>query len=160
VVNDHRARNRANKPPSQQRLLDAAKKQLGVSNGEGIIGEHNEGDDEEDEDDDDDDEDTSRTRAVRHSKSDGTAKPTTARYYPGSWGMAINEAKTDFRRFTMLHNLFPLRDSHLADAAMILSKVITGMKSKDTMFDQSKFLYLLSVILTFSPLLYRLHPEP
>jgi hypothetical protein len=159
VVNDHRVRNRANKPPSGQRLLDAVKQQHGVSNGEGSIGERNEGDDEE-EDDDDDDETTSQTRAVRHSKSDGTAKPTTARYYPGSWGMAINEAKTHFRRFTMLHNLFPLRDSHLADAAMILSKVITDMKSEDTMFDQSKFLYLLSVILTFSPLFYRLHPEP
>jgi len=56
------------------------------------------------------------------------------KYYSSSgvWATAITKAKEVFRRFTMLSNLFPLRDSHLQDAAGILSKVIADLKEEDT----------------------------
>jgi hypothetical protein len=129
VLQDHRARNRANKPPDQEQLLAAANRQL-----QGVSNENEEDDDEEDDDEEEHEEETAdgSIRAQRHSKSNGEAKPTTARYYPGAWRVAIIKAKTLFRRFVVLHNLFPLRDLHLQDAATILSKTIADLKSKAT----------------------------
>ena len=69
------------------------------------------------------------------------AKPTTAKFYSGAWKAAINEAKMAFRRFTILHNLFPTRDSHLQDAAAILSKVISDMKRKGTRFTTGEYFF-------------------
>lgn len=74
-------------------------------------------------------------------KSDGN--PKVLKYYSsaGAWVTAISKAKEVFRRFTMLYNLFPLRDSHLQDAARVLSKVVADLKEEDPtlIFDPSKF---------------------
>lgn len=131
VLQQHRVRNKANKPPKEQQLLDAARRQLEDT------GADSDNDDEDKDKDKDGDDNESTT------KSDGN--PKTLKYYSSSgvWVTAITKAKEVFRRFTMLHNLFPLRDSHLQDAAMILSKVIADLKEEDTtlIFDPSKFFY-------------------
>ena len=44
-----------------------------------------------------------------------------------------------FRRYTMLEHLFPLIDTHLEDAELILSKTVTDMKKK-VAFDSGEFL--------------------
>jgi hypothetical protein len=144
VLDHHRARNRPNKPPSQERLLDAARRQLGISDDEGggedkaDDGEEDKAGDGEEEEAEEDEDDGGRKRAVRHSKSDGTVKATTAKYYTGSWKAAILRAKSAFRRYTVLQYLFPLRDSHLEEAALILSQTVTTMEGK-VAFDPSEF---------------------
>ena len=157
VLNDHRMRNRANKPPSQQHLLNAAKHQLqqypdtdneGEHGGKGGEDEEEHGgevrEDEEDSNGADsrseEDEERLTKRATRNSKSDGTISPKTAGYYPDSWRAAIDRAKEHFRCFTFLQNLFPSRDLNLADAEEVLSKVIADTKAKKKLFDHSKFL--------------------
>jgi len=137
VLQQHRARNRANKPPNEQRLLDAARQQL---NGTGT-----DSDKEDDDNGDDDSESLS-------SKTNSDGNPKALKYYSssGAWVTAITKAKEVFRRFTMLYNPFPLRDSHLQDAARILSKVIADLKEEDTtlIFDRRKFFhYILFIIL-------------
>ena len=150
VVADHQVRNRPNKPPNQQRLFKAAQQQLflfdtdldgdeGEEPGDKPARVDQDENNNENEDDDGDEEGPTRTRAVRHSKSTGIIKPTTANYYSHSWKAALVQAKYEFRRYIILHNLFPLRDLHLSDAASLLSQVITGMKAKEpTFFDSSK----------------------
>jgi len=131
VLQEHRARNRANKPPNDQRLLDAAKKQL---TGPDDDDEGDEGDDANDDNVDDDSESP---------KTNSNGNPKTLKYYSSSgvWVTAITKAKEVFRRFTMLSNLFPLRDSHLQDAAGVLSKVMADLKDEDPtlIFDRRKF---------------------
>ncbi|KAF8804083.1 hypothetical protein BYT27DRAFT_7259532 [Phlegmacium glaucopus] len=110
VLNDHRARNRPNKPPNEQQLLNAAKHQLQGPNNSSthmsdVEAEGDTGDEEE-----------------------GTG------YYPDCWREAIDRAKEKFRCFTMLYNLFPGHDDHLRDAAMILSKIVAEEKSEGKMF--------------------------
>jgi hypothetical protein len=128
VLEGHRARNRPNKPPNPDLLLAAAQRQLDHPDGEGGPVSENEGSEDEDE----------SSRAPRHSKSHGIAKPTSVKYYPGAWSAAIIDAKNAFRRYTILHNLFPVRDSHLPDAAMILSKVIAALENEGIVFDSSE----------------------
>jgi hypothetical protein len=126
VLNTHHARNKPNNPPSAERLLDAGRHQLDINN------EGDEGRKSDDEDDEDEDEDNSTgKRAIRHSKSDGTVRPTTARYYDGTaWKTAIIQAKVAFRRYVMLQYLFPVTDPHLEEAELILSKTVTDLKQK------------------------------
>jgi len=144
LLQQHRARNRANKPPNEQRLLDAARQQLN--------GTCADSDKEEDDDNNDDDDNESPSPQTN---LDGNRDPKALKYYSSSgvWVTAITKAKGVFRRFTMLYNLFPLRDSHLQDAATILSKVIEDLKEEDTtlVFDRRKFFYYnLFIILNLS----------
>jgi hypothetical protein len=44
--------------------------------------------------------------------------------------LAIVQAKSAFRRYTALEFLFPLRDSHLEEAELILSKAVVDLKKK------------------------------
>jgi hypothetical protein len=126
VLDTHHARNKPNNPPSAERLLDAGRHQLDINN-EG--GEGRKSDDEEDEDEDEDN--STGKRAIRHSKSDGSVRPTTARYYDGTaWKTAIIQAKVAFRRYVMLQYLFPITDPHLEEAELILSKTVTDLKQK------------------------------
>jgi hypothetical protein len=128
VLDDHRARNRPNKPPSQQQLLNAAKRQLqGTDNADVSDVDNNE-----------DEEGTRRTHTRRHKPAE--TDPKTAGHYPECWREAIDRAKEQFRRFVMLYNLFPSRDTHLQDAARILSKVIADERSEEKLFNPSKSL--------------------
>jgi hypothetical protein len=127
VLDTHRVRNKPNNPPSAEQLLDAGRHQLDINN-EG--GEDHKSDDEEEDEDEDEDNPTSK-RAIRHSKSDRSVKPTTAKYYDGTaWKMAIIQAKVAFRRYVMLQYLFPVTDPHLEEAELILSKMVTDLKQK------------------------------
>ena len=133
MLDNHRARNKPNKPPSAERLLDAGRHQLGISRGEEGEGEDGEGEEGEGEEgkSDDDESSESRGRAIRHSKSDGTVKATTAKYYDGTaWKTAIIQGKLAFRRYIILQYLFPLTDSHLEEAELILSKIIADLQPK------------------------------
>jgi hypothetical protein len=137
VLVDHRARNKPNNPPSAEQLLRIAKDQLGVDEEEDKEDKLDEaGSDNEAEDEGEDV--PTRKRATRNSKSDGTVKPTTVKYYNGTaWKPALIRAKLAFRRYTMLECLFPLTDTHLEDAELILSKTVTDMKNKVT-FDSGE----------------------
>jgi hypothetical protein len=126
VLDTHRARNKPNNPPSAERLLEAGRHQLDINN-EGGEGCKSDGEEDEDEDEDD----PTGKRAIRHSKSDGSVRPTTARYYDGTaWKTAIIQAKVAFRRYVMLQYLFPVTDPHLEEAELILSKTVTDLKQK------------------------------
>ena len=126
-----------------ERLLSAAKDQVGVDdaedkedelNGGGSNNEPEEGEESEGED------IPTRKRATHHSKSGGIVKPSTVKYYNGTtWKPALIHSKVAFRRYTMLEHLFPLIDTHLEDAELILSKTVTDMKKK-VAFDSGEFL--------------------
>jgi hypothetical protein len=133
VLDHHRAWNKPNNSPSPERLLGAANAQRGIDNeddepnenGTGIEIERNSEAEESEEDEDD----TFPTRrcATCNSKSDGTIKSTTVKYYNGTaWKPALIHTKLAFRRYTMLKYFFPLTDTHLQDAELILSKTVTG----------------------------------
>jgi hypothetical protein len=167
VLNDHRARNRPNKSPNQQQLLNAAKHQLqrtrntdlsDADNEDEEAGarrththrhkpaedaarrqlQHTDNTDLSDADNEDEEAGTHRTHARRHKPAE--ANPKTAGHYPECWREAIDRAKEQFRRFIMLYNLFPGRDAHLQDAARILSKVIADERSEGKPFNPSKHL--------------------
>jgi len=129
ILDDHRRQNRPNKTPSQQQLLNAAKRQLQGTNNAG---------DSDVEDSQSEEEGSLRTRARRHKPAE--ANPKTAGHYSECWREAIDRAKEQFRRFVMLYNLFPSRDAHLQDAARILSKVIADERSEGKPFNPSKSL--------------------
>ena len=127
ILDDHRAQNRPNKPPSQQQLLNAAKRQLqGASNTDVSDVDNNE----------DEEEGTCQVHAHQHKPAE--VDPKTAGHYPKCWREAIDHAKELFRHFIMLYNLFPNRDTHLQDAARILSKVIANERSDGKPFNPSK----------------------
>lgn len=132
VLEQHRVRNRANKPPREQQLIDAAQRHL-----QGTGTRSDTEDDNGNEIDNDNDEDDGES--VRK-KLEGN--PKVLKYYSGggAWVTAINKAKEAFRRFTIVYNLFPLRDSHLQDATRILSEAIADLKEEDPnlVFDRSK----------------------
>lgn len=129
---DHRTRNRANKPPSEQQLLDAARYQLWDA-ARADTDPKCDGPQEDAEDEEESVESyETRTRARRHKPKD--PDPKTAAYYPSCWRESIDRAKEKFRRFTMLYNLFPGRDNHLQDAARILSKIVAEEKSDGKRF--------------------------
>lgn len=128
MLDQHRARNNPNKPPSAEQLSAAKHHQLGVDDELDKSGSDNDADNSEESEGEDV---PTRKRAARNSKSDGTVKPTTIKYYNGTaWKPALIRAKQAFRRYTMLENLFPLTDTHFADAELILSKTVTHMKKK------------------------------
>ncbi len=149
ILDDHRKRNRANKPPNEQLLLNAAKRQLG-----GTHNTHSDVDDDVDdvsnvdgtgdtagEKEDDENENACRRRARR--KKPDEPDPKTAGYYPNCWREAIDRAKELFRRYTILYHLFPGRDEHLRNAAWLLSKVVADERSEGKLFDEGKFFTLM-----------------
>ena len=124
-------------------LLSTAKDQVGIDDAEDKEDELNGGrsNNEAEEGEESEGKDVpTRKRATRNSKSDGTVKPTTVKYYNGTaWKPALIRAKLAFRCYTILEHLFPLTDTHLEDAELILSKTVTDMKKRVT-FDSSEFL--------------------
>jgi hypothetical protein len=141
VLGDHHAWNKPNNPPSAKQLLIIAKDQVGIDDTDKEDeldggGSNNEAEGEESETENV----PTRKRAVRNSKSDGTIKPMTVKYYNGTaWKPALIRAKLAFRCYTMPEHLFPLTDTHLEDAEFILSKTVTDVKKK-VAFDSGEFL--------------------
>ena len=133
ILHDHRAKNRPNNAPDQQKLFNAARRQLRGTGNADVSDFDSNPDNNEDEE-----EGTQRMRARRHKQDE--AGPRTAGHYPECWREAIDRAKEQFRRFIMLYNLFPSRDAHLQDATRILSKVIADERSNEKVFDPGKSL--------------------
>lgn len=135
ILDDHHAKNRPNNPPSQQLLINAARRQLrstpdadADTNASNVGGGTDDNEDEEG--------GPSPKRSGRHKPEEANSK--TAGHYPACWREAIDRSKEQFRRFVMLYNLFPNRDTHLQDAARILSKVIADERSEGKPFNPSR----------------------
>jgi hypothetical protein len=133
VLAEHRKKNRANRPPKEQQLLDAAHQQLTVA---ALDTMSNDGEDGYDEDSDSDE----SQRARRHSKSKREVTPKCLAFYEGSWREALKMAKLRFRRYVMLYNGFPILADHLPEAAQIIARVVEDMKQGEdhVIFDKGK----------------------
>ena len=79
----------------------------------------------------DDDESGQSQHAPRHSKSRGEISPQSLKYYEGSWQEALRMAKQRFRCYTILYNVFPVRDIHLPEATQIIARVVEDMKDPE-----------------------------
>lgn len=108
MVEDHRARNRAMRPPN-------------------ILADDAAVPDVEDQFENEDDSEPSTQRALRHSKTprDAERKATTLRYYPPGWQAMLEMAKNSMRKHVALVNAFPQRDRDLKDATLILNNTMT-----------------------------------
>jgi hypothetical protein len=130
VLDDHRMRNRANKPPNEEQLIEAAQLQLQGAHAHNA--EIFENGDDGDDGDDEDDEEPLRSRRHKPTQPD----PRTAAYYSKCWKEAIHRAKEQFRRFVTVYNLFPSRDEDLQDATRLLAKIVADERSKGKVFSQ------------------------
>ncbi|KAF9531036.1 hypothetical protein CPB83DRAFT_892301 [Crepidotus variabilis] len=126
VLTEHRKRNHANRPPSEESLHRAARRQLGH------LSEDNQTDEEEA---DDEMEEGFPKRAVRGSKSNGVVSATTLQFYTGTWADAINEAKKRYGYNILTRELFPLRRTDLHIAWQCLAAVIEEFKDEGRIFD-------------------------
>ena len=136
VLVEHQRRNRVVCLPTEERLRAVAQQQLYGGNNLDVDGHSPEPNTPEDDSEDEDEESGSSGRARRHTKSDGSALPTTLRFYHDNWKVAIEEAKRRFRGYILLQNAFPTRDEHLHEAAHILTEVIEEMKNEEAIFDE------------------------
>ena len=130
VLVEHQRRNRVVGLPTEERLRAAAQQQLYGGNNLDVDGHTPEPEDGSE------DEEPASGRAQRHSKSNGSAIPTTLRFYRDNWKVAMEEAKRRFRGYVLLQNAFPTRDEHLHEAAHILTEVIEEMKNEEKIFDE------------------------
>lgn len=137
ILSNHRARNRANRPPDEDRLRVAAAAQIQATSPAS--------DDETSSEVDSESGSESgvhsqmRHRAKRNSKTTGEAKPTTLRYYDGTWRAALETSKLSFLRFILLRNAFPTREEHLDDAHEVLAETVSLFQSRNRIFDPSNF---------------------
>jgi len=64
------------------------------------------------------------------------------KYYNGTaWKLALIHVKLAFHCYTMLKYFFPLTDTHIEDAELILSKMVTDTYEEKITFDSSEFLF-------------------
>ncbi len=101
VLEEHRTRNHAIRPPNLDTLVNA------VLEGQ-----------QENEESDEEEEESSTQRARRHSKTPMGAEPkvTMMKYYPQGWKNMLEMAKNNMRRHVALVNAFPRRDRDLKEA--------------------------------------------
>ncbi|KAF9528317.1 hypothetical protein CPB83DRAFT_932321 [Crepidotus variabilis] len=150
VVSEHRQRNRANQPPSEERLLAAARKQL----------QSHEGSESEDETDimtvapgggppednrdcrrtppadEDENPNPGRFRRARNSLNTGnTSSPNNLAYYPEMWKAAMQDAKLVFDKIILLETGFPTKEADLALASQCLSSVIAEFRDQGRVFE-------------------------
>ena len=130
---EHQRRNRVVCLPTEERLRAAAQWQLHGGNNSDIDGHGPEPSTPED---GSEDEEPGSGRARHHTKSDGSALPTTLRFYCDNWKVAIEVGKRRFRGYVLLQNAFPSRDEHLHEATHILTEVIEEMKNEEAIFDE------------------------
>ena len=109
MLEDHRARNHAMRPPDLDNLANDA-----ASKGQQEIEEEEE------------EEESPTLRARRHSKMsmEAEAKATTMRYYPTGWQAVLEIAKNNMRKHVALVNAFPRRDRDLHEATLILNNTV------------------------------------
>ena len=131
VLARHHQKNPSNRPPQLNRLSNAAMYQMNNRKRNNTAQEN---------DVDAETEESSgeqvRTRAPRHSKSIGEAKPDTLAYYKGtSWSSILIRAKAKYARHIALYHGFPDRDEHLAEATKILTGTIEEYKNEGNIID-------------------------
>ena len=82
-----------------------------------------------------------KTRAARHSKSTGEARPDTLKYYKGtSWNSVLENAKMKYRRHIALYHGFPDRDTDLGDATKLIAEAIAEFEDNDGILDDGEFI--------------------
>jgi hypothetical protein len=113
VVEDHRTRNRAVRPPNLDIPANTAAHE---HEDDGNLNE-SEVDDAED--------DTQRARRFSRTPRDAEPKSTTMKYYPPCWQAMLEIAKSNMRKHVALVNAFPRRDRDLKEATLILKNTIT-----------------------------------
>jgi hypothetical protein len=113
VLEDHRKRNHATRPPD---LANSANN----ANNASQEGQQDSEEDEEEE------EEAPKSRARRHSKIslDAEPRPTTMKYYPPGWQVVLEKAKNNMRKHVCLFNAFPRRDRDLKEATLVLNDTI------------------------------------
>ena len=177
VLNEYHRRNRPTKPPAAQLLYAAAQKQLRRHNldkenppqnieGEGNLpanshdDHQNEPEDGHDDPQDEPEDNQPQRRAPRHSKSDGTAGPTTLQYYWGGWKEALIEAKKRLRLHIVLESPFPTREN-IHEAGHLLTEVVEEFKAEKVVFDNGmKTLIDSAVQPVFTILWFRIFSRP
>ena len=130
VLADHRTRNNANQPPTNDNLIAAAHRQIN----QGVVSDE----DADDENGEDLDSDQPGHCAQWHSKSTGEVKSTSLEYYPTTWREALLTAKLKYQRHMVLHNAFPSREEDIQQVTQIISQVVEDMRSENTIFDPGK----------------------
>jgi hypothetical protein len=133
VLANHRLKNRANRPPDEDHLRAAAELQTRRTSAEPAASNDDETSDETD--------NGKHCRSKRNSKSTGIVKPTTMRYYEGTWRAALETCKRAFQQFVVLRNAFPTREEHLDDAHEILKETISSFQSQGRVFDSGTFYF-------------------
>ena len=138
----YRKRNKAVRPPSEEKLRDAARHQLRKAaldreddklQGEGEGG--SDGDIEDDDEDDDEDENGRKRRAPRNSKQNGKISAKTLRYYTGTWKAALNTAKKRFRGYVVFTDPFPSTEDDMDEAMALISEVKAEFEADGRKFD-------------------------
>lgn len=135
VLEDHRIRNRPNKPPQPERLAFSAAHQK--AQGNEIANEDEEhhsdnGDNEEEGEEDSDEEVTTRKRR-RHSP-----KPDQLNFYPETWQKVLKDAKLKYRLHVFNEHGFPEQQFHLADVNIIIVECIAAAQDKGILLDNGE----------------------
>ena len=112
MLEDHRTRNRAMRPPNLN--IPANAHQLEDDGNESAIEEAEE-----------DESSTQRARRFSKTPRDAEPKSTTMKYYPSCWQAVLEIAKNNMRKHVAFVNAFPRRDRDLKEATLILKNAIT-----------------------------------
>jgi len=137
VLEQHRQRNRPNRPPAVSHLTSAAMQQERLQDQPSSARQT---DDSIVANDDDEvscpDSDDQHSRAPRHSKD--TPDPQTLKYYPASWKTVLERAKRGFERHVFLHCGFASRNKYLGVASTILHEEIARGKAEQLTLDNGR----------------------
>lgn len=155
VLEEHRRRNRPNRPPQLSRLEEAAAKQGthsplflddqdNLNEPEDFGGFSDAGQDLHDNDvaengEEDNFEEVPKRRG-RSCRFTDNPKPDTLQFYSGTWFEAIKTAKKRFRGYIFLKNGFPQRSTDLHEATAILSEVVEEYKDDGVLFNPGRCL--------------------
>lgn len=144
VLARHHQKNRSNRPPQLDTLSNVATYQMTNRKRNNTAAQENNVDAAVDESSDEE----VRTRAPRHSKSTGEAKPDTLAYYKGTtWTSILIWAKVKYSRHIALYHGFPDRDEHLADATKILAETIEEYRdSEGNVIDTREYACILYIL--------------
>ncbi|KAF9527845.1 hypothetical protein CPB83DRAFT_894798 [Crepidotus variabilis] len=130
VIEEHRRRNRATKPPSEERLLAAAQKQLRQARANNARDSSIEVDSDEGEG------VQQRVRATRNSKPSNGPNPKNLNYYPDMWKAAIGDSKIFFQKIIALETAFPTKEADLSLASQCLAFIIAEFKDKGLVLEE------------------------
>lgn len=144
VLEAYRKKNKAVRPPSDEKLRDAARHQLQRAASDKQLHEddkpqaEDEGGSDGDTEDDDEGENRGKRRAPRNSKQNGKISAKTLRYYTGTWKAMLNTTKKRFRGYVVFTNPFPSTEDHMDEAMALISEVKAEFEADGRMFDPGR----------------------